>query len=118
MSKNEFICDCTVVHDDVVEKVNQLMMNGETFERLSGFFKVFGDTTRMKIIWALDQDELCVCDLANILSMTKSAVSHQLATLRNARLVKYRREGKTVFYSLADGHVKCIMESGLEHISE
>lgn len=118
MSKNEFICDCNIVHGDVVTKVNRQMLDPEKFDRLADFFKVFGDVTRMKILWALDQSELCVCDIANILSMSKSAVSHQLAFLRKADLVRFRKDGKEAYYSLADSHVKNITETGLEHISE
>lgn len=83
---------------------------------LSDFFKVLGDSTRVKIMWALDESEMCVCDLAVLLNMTKSAISHQLKLLRTANLVKYRKEGKVVFYSLSDNHVKDILEKGLEHI--
>ncbi|HOP10530.1 MAG TPA: metalloregulator ArsR/SmtB family transcription factor [Oscillospiraceae bacterium] len=118
MSKNEFICDCNTVHGEVVAEVNKKMLDPAAFERLAGFFKVFGDVTRMKILWALDQNELCVCDLANILSMSKSAVSHQLAALRKADLVRFRKAGKEAYYSLADDHVKVITETGLEHINE
>ena len=82
------------------------------------FFKIFGDSTRIKILWALDRAEMCVCDLAVLLNMTKSAVSHQLKTLRQEKLVKYRKEGKIVYYSLEDDHVKVILEVGLEHIAE
>ena len=85
---------------------------------LADFFKVLGDSTRARIMWALDESEMCVCDLAVLLNMTKSAISHQLRSLRQANLVKYRREGKVVFYSLADDHVKQIFEKGLEHICE
>ncbi|HAQ39728.1 MAG TPA: transcriptional regulator [Clostridiales bacterium] len=85
---------------------------------VSDFFKVLGDSTRSKIIWALDEHEMCVCDLAVLLGMTKSAISHQLRALREANLVVNRRDGKNVFYSLADDHVKQIYEKGLEHIRE
>ncbi|MBP8893569.1 MAG: winged helix-turn-helix transcriptional regulator [Saprospiraceae bacterium] len=85
---------------------------------LSDFFKVLGDSTRAKIMWALDEHEMCVCDMAVLLNMTKSAISHQLRSLRQADLVKFRKEGKVVFYSLTDDHVKQIFEKGLEHIRE
>ncbi|NMA65168.1 MAG: winged helix-turn-helix transcriptional regulator [Clostridiaceae bacterium] len=85
---------------------------------LADFFKVLGDSTRAKIISALDISEMCVCDLAVLLNMTKSAISHQLRALRQANLVKHRREGKVVFYSLSDDHVKSVFELGLEHIKE
>ncbi len=118
MPKNEFICDCTVVHEDVVHKVRQHMSEDILYQKVSDFFKVLGDQTRVKIIWAINCHELCVCDIANILSMTKSAVSHQLSTLRKAGFVKCRREGKTVYYSLADAHVKDILAAGLIHVQE
>jgi len=85
---------------------------------LSDFFKVLGDSTRAKIMWALDESEMCVCDLAVLLQMTKSAISHQLRSLRQSNLVKYRKEGKVVYYSLSDEHIKEIFEKGLEHIRE
>jgi DNA-binding transcriptional ArsR family regulator len=118
MPKNEFTCDCTIVHEDAVNEVNKKMLSAELFGRLSDFFKALGDPTRTKIVWALDQRELCVCDLANVLGMTKSAVSHQLAVLRNAAFVKCRRDGKTVYYSLDDDHVKKLLEAGYDHVTE
>lgn len=118
MSKDEMLCDCEVIHSDVVNAVKKKMPDENELYDLSDFFKILGDSTRAKIIWALDEDELCVCDLAALLGMTKSAVSHQLHSLRQANLVKNRREGKVVFYSLADDHVKQIFEKGLEHIRE
>lgn len=118
MAQKEFTCDCTVIHHDVVDKVLNEMLQDEMFNMVCTFFKVLGDKTRIKIMWALDKHEMCVCDLANVLNMTKSAISHQLSTLRKANLVKYRRDGKTVYYSLADEHVKQMLEGGLEHIHE
>lgn len=115
MAKNAFSCDCNVVHHQTVDAVREKMLSDTVYTQVTTFFKVLGDPTRLRIIWALDQAELCVCDIANILSMTKSAVSHQLATLRKARLVKCRKDGKTVFYSLDDHHVKQMVEAGLEH---
>lgn len=112
------VCDCEVIHADVVETVSKHMPNDEKLYDLADFFKMFGDSTRIKILWALDKTEMCVCDLAVLLNMTKSAVSHQLKTLRQEKLVKYRREGKIVLYSLLDEHVKDILEIGLEHIEE
>lgn len=111
-------CDCEVIHAEVVEKVSKIMPPDDELYDLSDFFKVFGDSTRIKIMWALDESEMCVCDLAVLLNMTKSAISHQLKSLRAANLVKYRKEGKVVFYSLQDDHVKAILEKGLEHIRE
>ncbi len=118
MKKEELICDCDVIHAEVVEAVKKKMPEDNDLYDLSDFFKVLGDSTRSKIIWALDEHEMCVCDLAVLLGMTKSAISHQLRSLREANLVINRREGKNVFYSLADDHVKQIFEKGLEHIRE
>jgi ArsR family transcriptional regulator len=112
------VCDCDVIHADVVEKVSHSMPDEEKLYDLADFFKVFGDSTRIKILWALDREEMCVCDLAVLLNMTKSAISHQLKSLRQEKLVKYRREGKNAFYSLLDEHVKNLLEIGLEHIEE
>ena len=117
MSKNEFICDCNIIHEDIVKKVLNIMIKQEKINKISDFFKILGDSTRAKIIAALDQNEMCVCDIANVLQMTKSSVSHQLAILRKAKLVKYRKEGKTVYYSLSDNHVQEVFESALDHIN-
>lgn len=111
-------CDCDVLHADIVDKVRLVMPEEDELYDLADFFKVLGDSTRAKIIWALDESEMCVCDIAVLLNMTKSAISHQLKSLRAANLVKYRKEGKVVFYSLTDDHVKEIFEKGLEHIRE
>lgn len=110
----EFLC----VHPETVDKIQAEMPAEDTLIDLSELFKVFGDSTRIKILSALSGAELCVCDLSTILGMTSSAVSHQLKILKNAELVRFRREGKTVFYSLADGHVNTILKQGLEHINE
>lgn len=111
-------CDCECIHADVVERIRGTMIDdGELYE-LSDFFKVLGDSTRIKILSALDAGEVCVCDLAVLLNMTKSAISHQLRSLKQANLVKFRREGKVVYYSLSDDHVRDIFEKGLEHIRE
>lgn len=119
MVKNENIfCDCEVIHSDVVESVKKKMPDEDILYDLSDFFKVLGDSTRAKIMWALDESEMCVCDLAVLLNMTKSAISHQLRSLKQANLVKFRKEGKVVYYSLSDDHVKEIFEKGLEHIRE
>lgn len=117
MSKNEFICDCNIIHEDIVKKVLNTMIQQEKINKISDFFKILGDSTRAKIIAALDQNEMCVCDIANVLQMTKSSVSHQLAILRKAKLVKYKKEGKTVYYSLSDNHVQEVFESALDHIN-
>ncbi len=112
------ICDCEVIHAEVVDRVRGHFPHEEKLYDLADFFKIFGDSTRIKILWALDREEMCVCDLAVLLNMTKSAISHQLKTLRQEKLVKYRRDGKTALYSLKDEHVKNILEIGLEHIEE
>lgn len=119
MSTNEvLVCDCEAIHADIVDEVKKRIPQDEDIYDLSDFFKVLGDSTRMKIIWALDESEMCVCDIAVLLNMTKSAISHQLRALRNAELVKFRKEGKTVYYSLKDDHVRDIYEKGMEHIRE
>ena len=112
------INDCDVIHVDNVDKVRNKIPDETDIYNLADFFKVLGDSTRAKIISALDISEMCVCDLAVLLNMTKSAISHQLRALRQANLVKQRREGKVVFYSLSDDHVKSVFELGLEHIKE
>ena len=111
-------CDTVVVHEDVIEKIQQTMPEEATLKELADFYKVFGDFTRVRILYVLLQQEVCVCDLAAILGMTQSAVSHQLRVLKQAQLVKNRREGKTVFYSLADNHIQTILNQGMEHIEE
>ena len=118
MAKNTASCDCDCVHSEIVEKTRKKFPKDELLGDLSDFFKVIGDGTRIKILWALDSNEMCVCDIANLLNMTKSAVSHQLRGLREANLVKFRKSGKEVFYSLSDNHVKEIFEQGLIHIQE
>ncbi len=118
MKKEDIVCDCEAIHENIVNEVKKRMPKDEDIYDLSDFFKVLGDSTRMKIIWALDESEMCVCDIAVLLNMTKSAISHQLRALRNANLVKFRREGKTVYYSLKDDHVRDIYEIGMEHIKE
>ncbi len=116
MSKNEFICDCNIIHQDAVDKTLKKMPEKELFENLAEFFKIIGDATRTKILFALDQNEMCVCDIANVLGMSKSSISHQLASLRNSGIVKYRKEGKEVYYTLDDEHVKQVFEIAIEHI--
>ena len=118
MSKNEFICDCNVIHQDVVDNVSKNLPEFNTFLKLADFFKLLGDTTRAKILFSLDKHEMCVCDIADLLDMTHSSISHQLRVLKQARLVKFRKEGKTVFYSLDDCHISQIFSCGLEHIEE
>lgn len=112
------MCDCEVIHSDVVNRAREVMENTEILYAVSDFFKVMCDSTRMRIMAALDNGEMCVCDLSALLNMTKSAISHQLKVLKDAKLVKSRRDGKNVFYSLMDDHVKSIIEMGIEHIKE
>ena len=116
MSENEFICECNVVHQDVVDNTIKNLPESEIFYKLAEFFIIFWDTTRVKILFALDQNEMCVCDIANVLGMSKSSISHQLGTLRRSGIVKCRKEGKEVFYMLDDEHVKEVFEIGMEHI--
>lgn len=111
-------CDCEVIHEDVLRSVIEKLGSDSDYRRLSELFKIFGDLTRVKMLHALEQNELCGCDLAVLLGVTKSAVSHQLKTLRLANLVKSRREGQVVYYSLADEHVKLILDMGFEHLFE
>ena len=111
-------CDCDVIHEDVVNRVRSAMPESNDFYDLAHLYKMFSDYTRVKILWALSCNTMCVCDLAALLGMTKSAISHQLKSLRLANLVKYEKQGKIVYYSLADDHVKDIFEKGFEHIKE
>ena len=117
MSRNEFICDCSIIHKEAVENTLKKMPKEELFLDLAEFFKILGDSTRVKILFALDQNEMCVCDIANVLSMSKSSISHQLSTLRRSGFVKCRKEGKEVFYMLDDEHVKEVFEVGIAHIN-
>lgn len=118
MSKNEFICDCNVIHKEAVEDTIKSMPEQDLFNKLAEFFKILGDTTRVKILFALDKNEMCVCDIANVLNMTKSSISHQLSTLKENKIVKATKVGKEVYYSLDDEHVKEVFEIALTHIKE
>lgn len=111
-------CEYIHVHESVIKQVNEKMPLEEDLYDLADFFKVFGDTTRIKILYVLMCSEMCVCDLAQSLNMTQSAISHQLRVLKQMDLVKNRREGKTVFYSLSDVHISGILSQGLVHIKE
>ena len=111
-------CDYSHVHQEIVDKVERTMPEDEILYDLAELFKIFGDSTRIKILYVLFESEMCVCDIAKLLGMTQSAISHQLRALKQSKLVKYRREGKTVFYSLADGHGRTILGQGMEHIAE
>ncbi|AOR22513.1 ArsR/SmtB family transcription factor [Clostridium taeniosporum] len=119
-NENNFVenCKCNIIHEDIVMKVKDLLPQEEILYDLAELFKVFGDSTRIKIICALFESELCVCDMAALLGMTQSAISHQLRTLKSARLVKFRREGKVIYYSLDDEHIKHIFDEGFKHITE
>jgi len=103
-------CATTVIHEEVVARVRESMTSDKNFYDLANLYKMFADSTRLKILWALSKEEMCVCDLAALLGMTKSAISHQLKSLRIANLVKYVRQGKVVYYSLVDIHIKEIFE--------
>ena len=111
-------CELMCAHEEIVEKVQKEMPDEDTLYDLTELFRIFGDSTRIRILYVLFEAEMCVCDIAALLGMTQSAISHQLRALKNARLVSSRREGKTVFYALADDHVKTIIDQGLEHILE
>ena len=111
-------CDCNVLHEDVVKKVKLKMPQYTDMNDLAELFKIFGDTTRINILSALFEEEMCVCDIAYLLNMTQSAISHQLRVLKQARIVKNRKDGKVVFYSLDDEHVKRIIDQVLIHVNE
>ena len=111
-------CEFMHAHDEIVERVRKEMPGEDTLYDLTELFRIFGDSTRIRILYVLFEAEMCVCDIAALLGMTQSSISHQLRALKNARLVTSRRDGKTVFYSLADDHVKTIINQGLEHILE
>ena len=111
-------CDCNVIHEDIVNQVRDKMLQEESLYDLAELFKVFGDSTRIRILWALPEAEMFVCDIAVLLNMTQSAISHQLRVLKQANLVKNRKEGKVVYYSLVDDHVREIFDQGLIHINE
>jgi len=118
MKKKLPVCDCEVIHEETVRKVIKKMPKDEDFYDLADLYKMFADSTRVRILWALSCEEMCVCDIAVLLGMTKSAISHQLKSLRLTNLVKYDKRGKEVYYSLADSHVKDIFKKGFEHIHE
>ena len=111
-------CEENLFHQDAVDRVRGLLPRDETLYDLAELFKIFGDSTRVKILYALLESELCVCDIAKLLEVSQSAVSHQLRVLKGSKLVKFRREGKVVYYSLADEHVTRILSQGMEHILE
>lgn len=114
----EELCECTVIHKETVKEVKSKMLSDDLIFDVAELFKIFGDSTRMKIICALKESELCVCDIANITNSTQSAISHQLRILKQAKLIKARKDGKVVYYSLADSHVVELFRIGCEHIEE
>ncbi len=118
MTDNETKCQCDFIHEDIVCDVQGKLSDKDEYIELASLFKMFGDGTRVQILHALELHEMCVCDLASLLGITKSAVSHQLKALKLSNLVKFRREGQVVFYSLADDHVKTLIDMGFEHIRE
>ncbi len=115
---DDLSCEFMHIHGELVEKVNADMPDEEILYDLAELFKVFGDSTRIKILYVLFESEMCVCDIAQVLNMTPSAISHQLKVLKNSHLIKFRREGKSIFYSLADEHVRIMLDQGMEHICE
>ena len=116
--EEKMCCDSVEVHEDLLKIVNETMPAETELYDLAELFKVFGDSTRIRILFVLFEAEVCVCDLAQALNMTQSAISHQLRILKQNKLVKNRREGKSIFYSLADEHVRAIIAQGREHIEE
>lgn len=114
---NDEMCEVHCIQEELVRNIEKNMLPDDFLCDLADFFKVFGDTTRIKIIYVLSQGEMCVCDIAAVLGISQSAVSHQLRVLRQARLVKYRKEGKIAFYSLDDDHVLQIFKQGIEHLN-
>ena len=116
--QNQQCCDLLHARQDIADHVESTMPGEETLFELSELFKTFGDSTRIRILFCLFIDEMCVCDIANLLSMSQSAISHQLALLKRQKLIKARRDGKASFYSLADDHVRTIINQGIDHVNE
>ncbi|GAA0737657.1 metalloregulator ArsR/SmtB family transcription factor [Clostridium oceanicum] len=112
------VCHCNCIHNDIVDKVSKNMFSEEELSEVAKLLKVFGDTTRVKILNALSIEKMCVCDLAKLLDMTQSAISHQLRVLKLHRLVKYKKDGKVVYYSLDDSHINMILNVALQHVKE
>lgn len=117
MERKELMCDCNIIHQNAVNIALKNKPKEKELEILTTLFKILGDSTRTKILWILDHHEMCVCDIANVLNMTKSSISHQLAILREAGIVRFRRNGKEVYYTLDDEHISRLYEIGLEHIN-
>lgn len=112
------VCSCTVIHDDIIALVKSQMLEQNQFEKLSLFFKAISDETRIKILYSLSKSEMCVCDLASLLNMTVSAISHQLRLLKQAELVRSDKRGKVVYYCLSDNHVTVVFQNAIDHINE
>ena len=117
MEKKELMCDCNIIHQNAVNIALKNKPKEKELENLTTLFKILGDSTRTKILWILDHHEMCVCDIANVLNMTKSSISHQLAILREAGIGRFRRSGTDVYYTLDDEHISRLYEIGLEHIN-
>ena len=115
---NDEKCEVTLIHEDNVKKAINELPNDELIADLSDMFKIFGDQTRVKILMALESGELCVCDIAAVMNMSQSAISHQLRVLKQSNIVKTRREGKVVYYSISDDHVKEIFDMAMVHVQE
>lgn len=111
-------CSARIIHDDIIAGVREKMPSEPVLYDLADFFRLFADSTRIGLLWALCESEMCVCDLCALLNMKQSAVSHQLKTLKQARIVRFRREGKVVYYSLNDEHIRKVLNMGMEHIRE
>ncbi len=115
MKDNKDMCSCNIIHEDLVEKSKKDLLSDEILGEVADFFKVFSDKTRLKIVTVLLKEELCVCDIATVLNMSQSSISHQLRVLRQNKIVKNRKEGKVVYYSLDDEHINNIVSQGIEH---
>lgn len=111
-------CETTIIHQDVVERVSKVLMPDDLMIQIADFFKVFGDPTRIRILQVLFEEEMCVCDIAYLLDMSQSAISHQLRVLKQAGVVKFRKEGRVVYYSLDDDHIEAIFDQGYQHVLE
>lgn len=118
MNQDFDCCDKTVIHPEVVQAMQDKLMDERSIMRLVDFYKLFSDVTRLKILYLLSMSEMCVCDISAALDMNQSTISHQLKTLRNSRLIRYRREGKVVYYSLDDEHIGQVLLQGMLHVSE
>lgn len=114
--KDVEICDCNIIHEEIVNQAKDKMLDNDFINEIALFFKILGDNTRVKILFALDNNEMCVCDIANVLNMTKSSISHQLSFLKQNNIVKCNKVGKEVYYSLDDEHVKEVFEVAISHI--